>query len=228
VCAALAAAEASGQSADDLLAGVVSGLEIGVRLARSLGHRHTERGWDVAGTAGHVAAAVAAARAARLQPAELGVAMGIAATQAAGLRAALGTPVGALHAAKAAMDGAAAACLARAGFDGPDEPIAGRRGLLALMTRGADPSVIGEGLGEAWQFAGTDRSLPAGDAAGLPGAERPGRASAPAALLEDQALQLVEYALHSEDGSLRSLLLWCSEAPRRQLSEDLDEPSHKI
>lgn len=211
VCAALAAAEAGGRPAGDLLAGIVSGLEVGVRLGRGLGDRHVERGWDVAGTAGHVAAAVAAARAAGLPPAGLLVAMGIGATEAAGLRAAVGSPVGVLHVAKAAMDGVAAACLARAGLDGPAEPIAGRRGLLALAAAGGDePSLITDGLGMAWQFAEADGPLPAGDVLCNP--EETSGASAPVRP-EDQARELVESALQA-GADLRSLLRWCDEQAR--------------
>jgi hypothetical protein len=211
VCAALAAAEAGGRPAGDLLAGIVSGLEVGVRLGRGLGDRHVERGWDVAGTAGHVAAAVAAARAGGLPPARLLVAMGIGATEAAGLRAAVGSPVGVLHVAKAAMDGVAAACLARAGLDGPGEPIAGRRGLLALAAAGGDdPSLIAGGLGMAWQFADADGPLPAGDVLRSP--EETSSASGPVRP-EDQARELVESALQAE-GDLRSLLRWCDEQAR--------------
>jgi 2-methylcitrate dehydratase PrpD len=214
VCAALAAAEAGGRSAGDLLAGIAAGLETGVRLERGLGDGHVERGWDVAGTAGHVAAAVAAARAGGLPPAGVLVAMGVAATEAAGLRAMLGTPVEALQVAKTAMDGVAAACLAQAGFDGPREPVEGRRGLLALAGAAGDPSVIADGLGETWQFAGAPGQVPAGDAARQPEPEPPSEARTPG-LTEDQARELVESAVRA-GGSLRSLLRRCCEPSRNR------------
>jgi 2-methylcitrate dehydratase PrpD len=212
VCAALAAAEAGGRSAGDLLAGIISGLEAGTRLERALGDRHPERGWDPAGTAGHVAAAVAAARAVGLPPAGLLAAMGIGATEAAGLRAALGTPVAALHVAKAALDGVAAARLARAGLDGPAEPVEGRRGLLALAGSGNDPSAITDGLGQTWQFAGADGLLPAGDVLCYPEAKVTSGASAPV-VREEQLRELVESAAAGGE-DLAVLLRWCDEQAR--------------
>ncbi len=215
VCAALAAAQASGRSAGDLLAGIAGGLEVGVRLERGLGDRHAGRGWDIAGTAGHVAAAVAAARASRLPPSGVLAALGVGATEAAGLRAALGTPVAALHVAKAAMDGVAAACLARAGLDGPREPIEGRRGLLALAAEGGNPPVITDGLGETWQFAGADGPVLSRDVVGHPGSGAPSDGSAEVAG-EESARELAESGLLADGDGLEGLLLWCDDQARNQ------------
>ena len=63
-------------------------------------------------------------------------ALGVCATQAAGLRAAAGTDAGPLQAGKAAFNAVEAALLARAGFTGAAEPLDGRRGLFALFRRG--------------------------------------------------------------------------------------------
>jgi 2-methylcitrate dehydratase PrpD len=60
-------------------------------------------------------------------------ALGIAATQAAGLRAADATDAGPLQAGKAAFNAVEAAFLAQAGFTSSRDPLAGRRGLLALL-----------------------------------------------------------------------------------------------
>jgi 2-methylcitrate dehydratase PrpD len=62
-----------------------------------------------------------------------GSTVGVCATQAAGLRAAVGTEAGPLQAGKAAFNAVEAALLAREGFTGPAEPLDGRRGLFALF-----------------------------------------------------------------------------------------------
>ena len=64
---------------------------------------------------------------------QLRAAVGICATQAAGLAAAEGTPAFALQVGKAAFNGVEAALLARAGLTAPGEPLDGRRGLFALF-----------------------------------------------------------------------------------------------
>ena len=60
-------------------------------------------------------------------------ALGICATQAAGLRAATGTDAGALQAGKAAFNAVEAAQLASLGFTSSREPLNGRRGLFTLF-----------------------------------------------------------------------------------------------
>jgi len=63
----------------------------------------------------------------------LRAAIGICATQAAGLRAAAGADAFPLQVGKAAFNGVEAAGLARAGLTAPAEPLDGRRGLFALF-----------------------------------------------------------------------------------------------
>lgn len=152
VPAALATAQLCGASGKDLLAGVIAGVEVALRLGLALGDNHFDRGWHVTGTAGHVGAAVAAARVARLDVAQTLAAIALGATQAAGLQEALGTMVKCLHAGKAAADGVEAAALAAEGFDGPNAPLEGRRGLLALATSAADPERGLADLGSTWEI----------------------------------------------------------------------------
>jgi hypothetical protein len=139
VPAALAMAEVCGADPADLLAGVVAGLEVALRVGRALGDAHRAAGWDIDGTAGHVGAAVAAARVAQLAEEQTRSAMGIGATQAGGLAANHPTMAGACQVGKAAADGLEAAVMASEGIAGPLRPLEGRRGLLALA------SLVGRG-----------------------------------------------------------------------------------
>ena len=92
-------------------------------------------GWSPGTIGAAVGASVTAGLLLGLTPSQLRAAIGICATQAAGLRAAVGTDAFALQVGKAAFNGVEAALLARAGFTAPDEPLDGRRGLFALFGR---------------------------------------------------------------------------------------------
>jgi 2-methylcitrate dehydratase PrpD len=90
-------------------------------------------GWSSGTVAAVVGAGVTAGLLLGLTGPRLRAAIGICATQAAGLRAVEGTDAFPLQAGKAAFNGVEAALLARAGFTAPAEPLDGRRGLFALF-----------------------------------------------------------------------------------------------
>ena len=90
-------------------------------------------GWSAGTVSGAVGAALAAGSLLRLPGPQLRNALGICATQAAGLRTADGTDAGPLQAGKAAFNAVEAALLAQSGLTAPAEPLDGRRGLFALF-----------------------------------------------------------------------------------------------
>lgn len=90
-------------------------------------------GWSSGTVAAGVGATVTAGLLLGLTQAQLRAALGIAATQAAGLAAAEATPAFALQVGKAAFNAVEAARLARSGFTAPADPLDGRRGLFALF-----------------------------------------------------------------------------------------------
>jgi hypothetical protein len=90
-------------------------------------------GWSSGTVAAAVGAGVTAGLLLGLTGPRLRAAIGICATQAAGLHAAEGTDAFPLQVGKAAFNGVEAALLARAGLTGPAEPLDGRRGLFALF-----------------------------------------------------------------------------------------------
>lgn len=150
VAAALAVAQLVDSDGPLFLSGVIAGLELGYRVRKALGERHIEFG-DASGTAGHLAAATAAARVLSLPVTNFTHALGMAATQAAGTKGQTRTG---LNGGKAASDGVDAALLARSGFTASDAGIEGRRGLLEVMGgQAAAPSELVLGLGTAWRFA---------------------------------------------------------------------------
>jgi hypothetical protein len=90
-------------------------------------------GWSSGTVAAAIGAGLTAALLLGLTQPQLRAALGICATQAAGLRAAAATPAFSLQVGKAAFNGVEAARLARSGLTAPDEPLDGRRGLFALF-----------------------------------------------------------------------------------------------
>ncbi len=154
--AALAAAQAEGCTGRDFLAAVTAGYETGIRVGEFLGRSHYKV-FHTTGTAGTVAAAVAAGRVLGLDAARMCHAVGSAGTRAAGLWEFLrdGADSKQLHAGKAAADGLLAAYLARDGFTGARRILEGVQGMAAGMSSDADPARLTDRLGDRWALAET-------------------------------------------------------------------------
>ena len=127
-----AAAKALG---DDCLAAVAAGLEAAVVVESGL-NGVAGAGWSVPTVLAAIGAGLAAGVMLGLPEDQLRDALGVCATQAAGLSAAAGTDAGPLQAGKAAFNAVEAALLARAGLTSSAEPLDGRRGLFALFRHG--------------------------------------------------------------------------------------------
>ena len=149
--AALAIAQDRGCSGQDLITAAVAGYEAGIRIGEFLGRSHY-RIFHTTGTAGTVAAAVAAARLMRLNEQQMLHAMGSAGTQAAGLWEFLRDAADSkqLHTGKAAADGLLAALLAEKGFTGAKQVLEGPQGMAAGMSSDADPARLTDRLGTRW------------------------------------------------------------------------------
>ncbi|MBS0522343.1 MAG: MmgE/PrpD family protein [Proteobacteria bacterium] len=94
----------------------IAGYETSGRVGRLVAPSHYQKGFHVTGTVGSFSATAAAGRMLRLTDAQLAVAFGIAATQAAGLKSNFGTMCKPLHAGTASEHGLRAARLAARGF----------------------------------------------------------------------------------------------------------------
>ena len=149
--AALAMAQDRACSGQDLITAAVAGYEVGIRIGEFLGRSHY-RIFHTTGTAGTVAAAVAAARLMGLRAPQMQHAMGSAGTQAAGLWEFLRDAADSkqLHTGKAAADGLLAALLAEKGFTGARQVLEGPQGMGAGMSRDADPARLTDRLGQRW------------------------------------------------------------------------------
>ncbi len=131
----LALAAAHGLTQRQVAQAVIAGYEIVLRLGESMGAGHAGR-FHATATVGSVGAAAAAAVALGLDPGPFHHALGIAATQAAGLWQFADDgahDAKALHPAFAVRNGMSAALAARAGFPGAVAFITGPRALRALL-----------------------------------------------------------------------------------------------
>jgi 2-methylcitrate dehydratase PrpD len=112
----LALAEQSRSSGRDVITSFVAGYETACRIGAALQPGHYNLGFHSTGTVGAFGAAAACARLLGLDANATAIALGIAGTQAAGLKSQFGTMCKPFHAGKAAQNGLLAARLAARGF----------------------------------------------------------------------------------------------------------------
>lgn len=149
--AALAAAEKRGATTGELIAGVVAGYDVMLRIASTMHPASARQGWHNTAVAGVFGAAAATGRIAGLSSAQLRDALGLAASFAGGIRQYLsdGAEVKRLHPGKAARDGIVCAELAQAGVTGAIACLEGADGLFRAMVDGrVDQEALLVGLGQ--------------------------------------------------------------------------------
>jgi 2-methylcitrate dehydratase PrpD len=134
-----------------LICAYVAGFEAGVRTGQA-SPRHHDGGWHLTGTLGAIAAGAAAGKLIGLDAQKLTYALGIAATQAAGMQQNRGTSCKSLHAGKAGASGVLAALLAEQGFDSSEEIVEGKRGFARIYSTEADPEALTAELGSRWEI----------------------------------------------------------------------------
>ena len=134
--AALALAEELDRSGAELLAAFVAGVEIETRLGAGIGSSHYAKGWHATSSIGIFGATAAASRLLDLDAEQFGRAMGLAASQASGLKANFGTMTKPFHAGHAAERGLLAAQLARRGFTANPDALDANQGLSQAAADG--------------------------------------------------------------------------------------------
>jgi 2-methylcitrate dehydratase PrpD len=130
----LAVSEELGASGAQALAAFIAGVEAECRVARLVGPSHYAAGWHGTATFGSFGAATAAAHLLALDQEKLLHALGLAGTQAAGLKSVFGTMSKPLHAGKAAQNGLLAARLAARGFTSDTDILGSRQGFAATQS----------------------------------------------------------------------------------------------
>ena len=137
---ALAVAQERGIGGRELIAAVVAGAEVMIRIGRATQHRNESRGFHAPGTTGPFGAAIAAGRIMGHDAQGLCNALGMAGSLACGLlqfaRSGTGAMVKRLHLGRAAESGVLAASLASEGFSAPAGVIEGEFGFLRVFCGG--------------------------------------------------------------------------------------------
>lgn len=151
--ALLALAERRPASGAAFLHAFVLGVEVECRIGNSVYPEHYDVGWHITGTAGVFGAAAAAGRLLGLTEEQLTWALGIAATQASGLREMFGTMCKPFHPGNAARNGLLAALLAQQNFTSSARGIEAKRGFAHVLSTAFKPDEITSRLGETWEIA---------------------------------------------------------------------------
>jgi 2-methylcitrate dehydratase PrpD len=153
--AALAAAELSLASGQDLVHAFLLGFEVETTLGEVINPPHYEHGWHATCTLGTLGAAAAAARLLGLDVGQTAVALAVAASQSSGLKENFGTMTKPFHAGHAARSGVLAALLARQGWTASEQAIEGPQGFLAVLGAGRREIGALETLGAPWKILTT-------------------------------------------------------------------------
>lgn len=132
--AALSIAQAQGLGGERLLRAFAAGYECAGMVGQYVGRAHYDHGFHGTGTVGSFGAALASAVLLGLDAPGAARAIGIAGTQAAGLKAQFGTMCKPLHAGKAAENGVVAAQLAARGFSSRDDLLEAPQGFGAATS----------------------------------------------------------------------------------------------
>ncbi len=148
----LAVSEHSGSSGSELIAAFVLGFEISSRIGLALGLSYYDRGWHSTSVLGRFAAAVGVGKLLGLGEHEMNHALGLAATQAGGIRQSFGTMAKPFHVGKAAMDGIISADLASRGFTACEAVLDADSGFGAMLSPGYDPGCIDKDLGDRFSL----------------------------------------------------------------------------
>jgi 2-methylcitrate dehydratase PrpD len=147
----LALAEECGSSGEDVLTAFVAGYELQCRVGRILAPGHYDvLGFHATATIGSFGAAAACAHLLKLDAEQFTTALGIAGTQAAGLKSMFGTMCKPLHAGKASYHGLLGAKLAMRGFTSRLDVIECQQGFASTHSPDFHPERAVETPAHGW------------------------------------------------------------------------------
>ncbi|MFG3595198.1 MmgE/PrpD family protein [Bradyrhizobium sp. RDI18] len=159
----LALAQARGFSGQAVLTAFILGVEVECRVGNAVSPGHYARGWHITSTCGVFGAAAACAWLFGLSAGQIADAIGIAASQSAGIVENLPTAAKNVSVGNAARNGLFAALLAAEGYSASPRAIEGRLGWARAMGDEPDVGRLTGGLGKTWEIAkNTYKPYPAG------------------------------------------------------------------
>ena len=150
VPAAFAIAELSGASGKDVIAAVVGGYDIAIRIAKAINPGHRQRGYHTTGTVSCIGAAAMGAKLMGCDAEKIAWAIGLACMQSAGIQSYLDDPCMAkpFSPGKSAYNGVIAAIMASRGFSGPKKALESREGFLNAFTDSVRLDDLQDNLGK--------------------------------------------------------------------------------
>jgi 2-methylcitrate dehydratase PrpD len=155
LAALLALAEERGSSGADVLTAFVAGYELQCRIGRVIAPGHYDvLGFHATATIGSFGSAAACAHLLGLDSEQFATALGIAGTQAAGLKSMFGTMCKPLHAGKASYHGYLAAKLAARGFTSRTDVVECVQGFAKTHSPDFNPDRASETPPGGWYIRG--------------------------------------------------------------------------
>lgn len=148
-----ALAERGDLSGRDVLHAFILGVDAECRIGNAVYPAHYDVGWHITATAGVFGAALAAAKALDLDAAKTNNAIGIAASQASGLREMFGTMTKPFHVGNAGKNGLFAALLAEQGFTSSQHGLEGRRAFASVLSTERDLNRVTVDLGTVYELS---------------------------------------------------------------------------
>jgi 2-methylcitrate dehydratase PrpD len=155
----LALGEIGNRSGLDVLTAYQVAVEAETKICEAINPRHYDHGFHSTATIGAIAAAAGASRMMGLNLEQTRRALGIGASQAAGLRENFGTMTKPFHPGRSAESGVVAADFARAGWTATPIVLEAGRGFFKAAGGGYDPAAIEGKLGNPWTFASPGVSI---------------------------------------------------------------------
>jgi 2-methylcitrate dehydratase PrpD len=150
-------------SGRDFMQAFITAFEAEMRIGNAVYPAHYDVGWHITGTAGIFGAAAAIGKLIGLSHQQTIWAIGLAATQASGIREMFGSMAKSFHPGRAAQNGYSAALLAQAGFTAGEHGLEGPRGFAAVQAAKYDLSKITAGLDVDYELrANTYKPFPCG------------------------------------------------------------------
>jgi len=145
----LSLSEFKGFRGADFLTAYLLGFKVGITVAACAGHGHYLSGYHGTSTMGVLASASACARLLGLDARQAAFALGIAGTQAAGLKRVFGTMCKPFNAGRASETGLTSALLAEKGFTSVPDILEGESGFFQALRGAVNEEALGT-LGETW------------------------------------------------------------------------------
>jgi len=149
----LALGERDNRSGLDVLTAYQLAVEVETKLSEAINPRHYDHGFHSTATIGAIAAAAGASRMLGLNVEQTRRALGIGASQSAGLRENFGTMTKPFHPGRSAESGIVAADLAKMGWTATPIVLEAERGFFKAAGGGYDAAAIDGKLGNPWTFA---------------------------------------------------------------------------